>query len=950
MTKWRSLYRTAWSVIVLVFLCANAASAQGGTGQIEGIVRDEQGGVLPGVTLTLRHDASGVQRVAVAESDGAYRFAALGPGIYTLKAELAGFATEEVVEIEMTIGLGLTRDFTLKVQSIQENVIVQGVAPVVDTTKSEVSGVVTQRQIETLPINSRQYLSLALLMPGTSLDSTRAFFPTVNVGGSMTFNSTGNYVDGMINNFAEDGEPRQNLPQDAVEEFKVSNVQFKAEFGLATGGVVQVVTKSGTNAFKGQVFEYFRDKALNARNFFETTKPEYRRHQYGTSAGGPIRKNRTHFFGAAERTKVDEFFTVRTGLPQFYSSVEGTFPRPFYRNMYFARVDQQISNEQSLFVRYAHENEKSTCAGCGGITAANAGNDQQTPRRAVVAGHTWVRGTRQLNDLRIQYARAGYFISPAGTSISQTLGQFTAERLAKQTTQLRFPSLTWGSGFDELGPESRWQIKDTYALSFARHDVKAGIDISYMPYTEEVANTYVGQFSFSRDQFFNPADPASVAALTGAATFTATLPPISTSRPTKYYVGFVQDDWKVRSNVTLNLGLRYERLYGCCNEDLDPSIFPIPIPYIDVSNRGDTNNFGPRAGLAWDLRGDGGTVVRGGYGLYYGHVRILGNLNEFRNLKRFSISITNPPYPDPYQGRDPLTFVSTAPANITVLANDYVQPYAHQVNAGVSHRLPGGFALHVDGIFTNTRHDRKTQDINARNPQTRLRPNPTFARVDQNRSTAEVKYRALYAKAEKRFGARTQMLVTYTFTSSRDNAPGARYLDPFNEELDWGPSNGERRHAVVASGSVLLPFDVTLGAVWTLRTELPWTATAGIDRNGDTFNTDLVPGTSRNDGSRDLDLGLVNAWRAANARAAISEDQIESSRINILDVRVSKSLPLGRGMRVELLAQVFNLLDTLNLQDQFGGGRIGNALSANFGRIQTARPGRQGELGVRFIW
>ena len=202
----------------------------------------------------------------------------------------------------------------MQVQTVAETVIVTGTAPVVDTTKSEVSGVVTQQQIEALPVNSRRYLLLALLMPGTSMDSTRAFFATVNVGGSVTFNSTGNLVDGVINNFAEDGEPRQNMPEDAVEEFKVSNVQYKAEFGLATGGIVQVVTKSGTNALHGTAFEYFRDKSLNALGV-QTEKPAYRRHQYGGSVGGPILRNKFHYFAAVERTKVDEFYTVTTGAP-----------------------------------------------------------------------------------------------------------------------------------------------------------------------------------------------------------------------------------------------------------------------------------------------------------------------------------------------------------------------------------------------------------------------------------------------------------------------------------------------------------------------------------------------------------------------------------------------------------------------------------------------------------
>lgn len=941
--------RFAVLVVIALSLTPALARAQGGTGQIVGQVKDQQGAVLPGVTMTVQNDATGVLRTTTTDGEGRYRFPALGPGRYTVRAELQGFARQEVTNIEMTIGLELAHDLTLTLQSVQEIVTVAGAAPVVDTTKSEVSGVVTQSQIETLPINSRQYLSLALLMPGTSLDATRSFFPTVNVGGSMTFNSSGNVVDGMINNFAEDGEPRQNLPEDAVAEFKVSNVQFKAEFGLATGGIVQVVTKSGTNLFKGDVFEYFRDKKLNALNPFETDKPAFRRHQYGGALGGPIRKNRAHFFGSLERTTIDEFFTVRTGLPQFYSSVEGTFPKPFDRNLYFARGDVQISNTQTAFVRYAHEDEVSICSSCGGTTAARAGFDQETPRRSLVMAHTWIRGTHQLNDFRFQYARAAYYIAPHATTIFTQTGSFPPERMDRLSRGYSFPSLTWGSSFDELGPEARWQIKDTYAVSRSGHDIKLGIDYSYMPYQEENTGNILGSYSFTDDQFFNPDDPASLANLRGAQTFTASIPPINTKHPTKYYVGFFQDDWKLRSNVTVNLGLRYERLYGSANEDLDPSIFPIRIPYIDVSVRGDRNNVGPRAGVAWDVGGTGNTVVRAGYGMYYGHVRILGNINEFRNYQRFTINITNPPYPDPYGGRDPSSFIVSGPANITVVANDYVQPYSHQFNLGLSHHLGGDYAVHVDAVSTHTNHDRKTLDINARDPVTRLRPDATFARVDRNQSTAAVKYRAIYAKVEKRFSHRTQYLASYTYTNSEDNGPGGRYLDPFDLSLDWGPSNGERRHALVASGSVLLPWDVSLGAVWTLRSELPWTATAGTDLNGDGFNTDLVPGTTRNAGSRTLSLDAVNAWRARNNRAPISEAQIDSSRITIADVRLSKAIRFS-GRRLDLLVQGFNVFNTKNLQAQYGGGRIGNALSPNFGRIQTARPGRQGEVAVKFIW
>src|SRR5206468_5747301 len=349
--------------------------------QIEGTVRDEQGGVLPGATVTLRNEQTGVSRVAVTEADGRYLFPALAPGTYTVKVELQGFATTEATANTITIGLALTHDFQMILQSVSETVTVAGYSPVVDVTKAEIAGVVTRQQIETLPINSRQYLSLALLMPGTTVDATRSFFATVNVGGSMTFNGTGNVVDGTINNWVENGEPRQDLPEDAVEEFKVTNALPKAEFGLATGGVVQVVTKSGSSALRGDAFEYFRDKKLNAVGVFETeaTKPAYRRNQFGGSAGGPIIANKMHYYGAFERTAIDEFYTV-TAPPAFYAAVNGTFPKPTTRNLYFGRADWQISNSQNTFVRYLQEDELTLCVNCGGITASTASFDQSVPR------------------------------------------------------------------------------------------------------------------------------------------------------------------------------------------------------------------------------------------------------------------------------------------------------------------------------------------------------------------------------------------------------------------------------------------------------------------------------------------------------------------------------------------------------------------------------------------
>ncbi|HJS72931.1 MAG TPA: carboxypeptidase regulatory-like domain-containing protein, partial [Vicinamibacteria bacterium] len=279
---------TFLTLVLLSSVGVAPAWAQTQGAEIRGSITDGQGGVLPGVTVTLRNEESGVTRTTVSVEDGTYRFAQLQPGSYSVTAELTGFQMTTFQNIRLTVGFVARHDFVLNIRSVEETVTVTAETPVVDVTQTEVAAVVTQEQIETLPINSRNYLSLALLMPGTSTDSGRAFFETVNVGGSMTFNSTVNVVDGAMNNWAEDAEPRQNFPEAAVEEFKLNQSQYSAGYGLATGGVIQIVTKSGTNQYNGEVFEYLRDKSLNAKNFFEEEKPDYRRHQFGATFGGPI--------------------------------------------------------------------------------------------------------------------------------------------------------------------------------------------------------------------------------------------------------------------------------------------------------------------------------------------------------------------------------------------------------------------------------------------------------------------------------------------------------------------------------------------------------------------------------------------------------------------------------------------------------------------------------------
>jgi Carboxypeptidase regulatory-like domain len=384
------------------------AAAQATSGVIAGVVTDAQGAVLPGVTLTLRNSETGFTRTDVTEADGRYRVGGLPPGRYELKVELGGFTSVEVRDITLTIGLEVGRNFTLQLAGVQESLTVTGEAPIVEITRTDVSGVITQQQIETLPLASRQPVGLALLMPGTSQDAVRPRKFNANVGAGAFTHATALLIDGVWNKEGNTGEPRMDLPQAAIREFKVYVSQAPAEYGWTAGGAVTFETKSGTNLWSGELFEYFRDKSLNTMNRFEqerhdtsgTPKPNFRRHQFGAALGGPVVRDRIHFFTTAERTKTNQFATVTTGRPEFYSALEGTFPIPEYSNMVFTRGDVQISPRQTAFARYAWQDSDFTCEGCGGRNAVFSGNGIQQKRYSWVGGHTWVLSSRVLNELR----------------------------------------------------------------------------------------------------------------------------------------------------------------------------------------------------------------------------------------------------------------------------------------------------------------------------------------------------------------------------------------------------------------------------------------------------------------------------------------------------------------------------------------------------------------------
>jgi hypothetical protein len=349
-------------------------------------------------------------------------------------------------------------------------------------------------------------------------------------------------------------------------------------------------------------------------------------------------------------------------------------------------------------------------------------------------------------------------------------------------------------------------------------------------------------------------------------------------------------------------------------------------------------------------------VVRGDYGIYYNPMNLQITSAELNNFRQPTAIIANPTYPDPYGGRDPLTFVSTAPANIQVMADDLENLQSAAYTVGVSRALTGAIALHVDGVYNHMSKVPMTIDINPRSGGTAgARPLPQFARVLQAQSIGFMNYKALLVRLEKRLEHNYMYLVSYTLSGSHgnvNNSGGTQSVvtDSAHLEFDEGPNNSDRLHTLVASGSVMLPGQVIFGGVFSARSTMPFSAIAGIDINGDGNNTDYVPGTNRNVFNRGNDaamLAAVNAWRAAQTPAlpAISPN-FSTNEFYALDIRASKSIALSAARRVELIGQVFNLFNRTNII----GAWTTNALSPAFGTSVSAAPMRQAEVALRFTY
>ncbi len=942
--------RSSLLLFLLVFASALPVRAQSDAGSLDGRVSDETKAAVPGASITVKNAATGLSRTTTSSAAGTFRFGSLPPGEYEVSAELTGFARQlrrVVVQVSSTASV----DFAMSVSTQSETITVTGETPLVSTTTSDVGQVITQKLLENIPLNGRKFQDLSLLVPGTR--QANYYDPTKTEVGGVSFGAGGGRsviinVDGGDNN---DGVVRgllQQFSNDAIQEYKVTTNRYSAEYGRSVGGVVNVITKSGTNDLHGSAFLFARDQRLNARTFFEeqagAEKPDFDQQQFGGTIGGPLSKDKAHFFLSYERNRRNESVQVVTNgaLPD----EEGARAKPFRNHLFTGKLDFQLGASNTAYVRYSLEDQKRENDFVGGNVLESSGALNTNKIHSAVLKNTTVLGSSRLNELTVLFQ---HFENNITANDNTNPGLVT-------------PDFTSGASLNtpQQTIQRRLQVRDDFSFRktglAGDHDFKIGAEVLASHYGGFFIPTLYGAF------YFNNQKPGGLAAyMNGIAdTFTGSAGTNEADDDWTYLAGYIQDDWKPTARLTLNLGVRYEVQSGPYNNDFAPvgkiALGAAGFPSQNVS---DHDNVGPRVGFAYDATGRGTVVIRGGWGKYYDEI--------FQNVTVYE------KWSDP---KTPLNFVTLSPASFTpafyaansasiresfldptftgqltrITAPDLVQPSAQHFNLGLSFQPAKGLAFDLDYVHATGKDEIHRWQINtAQNVNTRISPAGVFApqlgpiRIEGNRGHS--KFDGVYAAGKYRT-ARAQILATYawsvgknladSFSSRPDDATNADW------EKDFGYAPDDVRHRATAAAVIELPgrFQVSSSFQW--NSARPYSARTNANATILTRAIDPATGASF----------ARNSFREYNPlrNPAFAAFDGRDGRYLSLDARFSKMFALGKSRELELLFEVFNLTNAVNFLTDNGQGLNDIYTASNFGIPTQVVPNsqRQAEFGLRF--
>jgi Carboxypeptidase regulatory-like domain/TonB dependent receptor len=895
---------------VLAFAFAGAAAtayAQSTSATVQGVVTDNQGAVLPGVTITVTNAETGIARDAVSTEAGFYRIAALPPGTYTVAAALEGFAAYNRTGLLLTVGQTASIDIPLAIAGVTEAVTISAETPLVDTTSNALGTTVTKAQLDDLPLAGRDFATLARLAPGV----TGVGGGGISAGGQLTRNNS-IVVDGASNDEQGIASTRGSFSLEAVREYVIYTNQFAAEHGLASGALVNVVTRSGTNNLEGRLFAFHRDDSLDARNPFSKAQGSgnapFSEQRAGGFLGGPFIKNTWHYFGSYEGQRNETTNVVTSPLVPVG---EREFPEENARDQYFFKSDYELPRNHRLSGRWRYDRSTATGQGIGGLNPRERGNDQKTKYQDGLVSLTSILSPRTVNEARVMigtlstYWTVDGYADPNGVSISR-------------------PSINQGKsntmpqGWDSV----RYQFIDTISHTIGRHELKAGVDIQLDDQNTYFLGNKDGTFTFRTDAPFDPNDRS-----TYPFQFTQTIGDWYDPRNNEIYSGFIQDTWRATNRLTVNAGLRYDT----------ETIFA-KARAVDVDQ--DLNNVAPRVGATWTATEDGRTVVRGGFGIYYdqGFNNISGNISN--SARSTNVTVLNPGFPDPYAGG---TIAATKPS-ITIAAPSIETPSTRTLSAGVRRELRPGLAVSVDGVRTLGYDLFNALDTNAPLPGTTTRPDADYLRILQYQTTGRSWTNSLLVSLERRSGRGPTFNVSYTLSEAVRNVEDFGFVpqDSYNPAAEKAAASNDRRHQIVASAVWSLPFGFQAAGLLQARSGLPWNVTTGTDNNGDQSINDRPDladpngdPTSKATYNANFTGRVGNLARNANRGPAFVQ----------LDLRLSKFVRIGQ-YSFEGFVEAFNALNHANL-----GLPNGTLTSSTFGRptgLASGATPRQVELGFRF--
>ena len=949
-----ALSRSLTLILFLVCLQASASGQQAARATLTGTVTDPAGAVVPGVKIVATLESAGIRRETVTNDHGSYGLTDLVPGEYEVRVEAQGFRTKvSKVPISLKVGQSVTLNVDLEIGLSESTVVdLESARALIDNTGSLVQGVIESREVESLPLNGRNFLELALLIPGNSpapnFDPTKT--NTIVISSAGQLGRGGNVtIDGSDNNDDVVGGAVQNISQEAIREFQIATNRFSSQLGRSGSSVINVVTKSGTNDLHGSGSAYFRDRKLQAlpatldRGLGET--PPFDRQQCAFTLGGPIKKDRAWFFGSAEYRNQDGVVLVGSRDLASRTIRRGFADAPLDDFLTTERVDWSPSAVDLLSFRYSFQREKGIAASTLVRSIGSASQRQSSLNRtnSFLANYSRVISPRDVNNFSFSFS----------SFLNDTLPVVPGP-------QLTFPSLQDGASFrvPQQTKQRRFQFSDTYTLIRGNHTFYIGGEVQRVQSDLDLKVFQQGRveifedfapFDRNRDGRTDDNDLLFFVSLRSGVPDRSLLLPDTNNT---YLAGFVQDDWRVHRQFTLNLGLRYELDTDVKNVSRVDELNPLILPFLKGERKRDKNNFAPRIGFNYSTS-DAKTSIHGGYGIYYDRVTLeiqtlergldgralpvevrAGNLFflvPIPDLPPGFIGVLPPGSPtisNPFTG---FILPGAGAGGINIIDNDLQNPMVQQMNLGVQREVGKDFVLRADYL-----HNLGTHFIIGRIIGT-VPLNPVVGGPDLVKnleSSVRTKYDGLLVSLEKRFSHHFQFRASYTLSKSfnfanDDQIPFSNGpIDSSNLQREYGPTPNDQRHRFSFAGLFHLPKGIRVAPILTLASSVP------IDillPDGSSRVCEL----QRNAGARQFHTGAelnavlrqINAaggprcpnadpstgFKSTDPLPLVRDDLRFGDNFSSLDLRVSKVFKVGERFTIEPIAEVFNLFNMTNV-------------------------------------